>query len=515
MNPVRLLVLVCLVALIASATEAAGIDDPPTGLVRSASTLAKVRALYERARGRERPHSGTVIEDWRLVEDHLVGTHRVRRSGADQRESIALGPFTSEQGVHAGVYWQQTRNGLTYTYTGFHQLRDEVSERAWEAPEPDRYVRLAGDSVPYSAYVVEINPPNGRHEWRFIDKATGYLMRTERVLKHRRYVTTYDDYRIFDGIPEPSHVRTVDSNGNERDETLLSRTLDLTADPRELDIPSSRRSLVEFPAATPFVRLPVRIVNGLLVVKVAIGPRAYDFLLDSGAAGIVVDPTIVDDGKLDRYGSRVGSTLGTYTETASIVPQMLVGPLRLRNVVVRVVPVPFVIDEHTRITGLLGFDFFADSIVHLDIARGVVDVISPPAFHAPPEAVTVPLALDDRTPDVRARIGGVPGRVVIDTGANRSVFTTAFAGRADVTTEGAGNTRFRAMGGIGTAAAVHLKQFELAGIEQADQLVDVTSADFGSEDVDGTVGTDLLHPCELYFDYRANALYVRHSRATG
>ena len=335
------------------------------------------------------------------------------------------------------------------------------------------------------------------------------------MLKRRRYVTTFDDYRIFDGIPEPSHVRSVDSFGNERDETLLSRTLDLAADARELDVPASRRTLVEFPAGTPFVRLPVRIVNGLLILKLTIGTRTYDFLLDSGAAGIVVDPSIVDEGKLDRFGARIGSTIGTYNETTSIIPQIALAGLRLRNVVVRVVNVPFVIDDHTRIAGLLGFDFFADAIVHIDIARGIADVIAPAAFHAPPEAIAVPLALDDRTPDVRARVSGVAGRVVLDTGANRSVFTTAFAGRADVATEGAGNTRFRAMGGTGTAAAVHIKQFELAGIEQIDPLVDVTSADFGTEDVDGTAGTDLMHPYELYFDYRANALYVRRSRATG
>jgi len=514
LNPVRLTALACLVALGSTLAAAAAIDDPPPALIRSSTTLAKVRALYDRTRSRERAHAGTVIEEWRLAEDHLVGTHRVRRLGTDVRETISLGPFVSESGARGGVYWQQTRNGLTYTYGGFHQIRDEVSERAWETPEPDRYVRLAGESVPLNAYVVEINPPNGRHEWRFIDKTTGYVVRTERVLKRRRYVTTFDEYRIFDGIPEPSHVRTIDSYGNEADETLLSRTLDLAADPHDLDIPPSRRNLVEFPAATPFVRLPVRIVNGLLVIKVTIGAHVYDFLLDSGAAGIVVDPTVVDDAKLDRYGSRVGSTLGTYSETASIVPLMQVGTLRLHSVVVRVVPVPFVIEERTRIAGLLGFDFFADSIIHLDLARGVADVIAPAAFHAPPEAVTVPLALDDRTPDVRARIGGVSGRIVLDTGANRSVFTTAFAGRADVTTEGAGSTRFRAMGGTGTAAAVHLKVFELAGIEQADPLVDVTSADFATEDVDGTAGTDLLHPYELYFDYRANALYVRHTRAT-
>jgi len=69
------------------------------------------------------------------------------------------------------------------------------------------------------------------------------------------------------------------------------------------------------------------------------------------------------------------------------------------------------------------------------------------------------------------------------------------------------------MGGTATAEAVRLKEFELAGLAQADPVVDVSGADFSVEDVDGTAGTDLLRPYELYFDYRANTLYVRRSRA--
>ena len=502
-----------MLTLSAVTAAAAPIDDAPPGLIRSSTTLAKVHALYERTRSRERPRTGTVIEEWRLLQDRLSGTFRVRRLGKDVRETTTLGPLTFEQGIRGGTYWQQNRNGLTYTFTGFHDQRDEISDRVWETPESQRYVRLIGESVALNAYVVEINPPGGRHEWRFVDKTSGNVVRMERVLKHRRFVTTYDDYRIFDGIPEPSHVRTLDSYGNERDQTLLSRTLDLTPDPKDVDIPASRRTLVEFPPATSFGRLPVRIANGLLVVRVTIGAHAYDFLLDSGAAGIVVDPSVVEDGKFDRFGTRVGATIGTFSESTSIVPQIAVGTLRMHNVVVRVVTIPFVVDEHTRIAGLLGFDFFADTVLHVDLARGVADAIAPGTFHPASDVVSLPLALDDKTPDVRAKIGGAYGRIVVDTGANRSVFTTAFASRAEFGAEGAGNTRFRAMGGTATAEAVRLKEFELAGLAQADPVVDVSGADFSVEDVDGTAGTDLLRPYELYFDYRANTLYVRRSRA--
>ena len=314
---------------------ASPIDDPPAGLIRTSTSLAKVRALYDRTHTREHVRTGTIIEEWRLLQDKMAGTYRMRRLGKDFRETFILGPLVFEQGVRGGVYWQQTRNGLTFTYSGFHAQRDAISDRVWEMHESARYVRLIGESVSLNAYVVEINPPNGRHEWRFIDKTSGNMTRVERVMKHRRYVTTLEDYRTFDGIPVPSRIRTVDSYGNVRDQTLLSRTLDLTPDPKDVEIPASRRTLVEFPAGSSFVRLPVRIANGLLVLRVAIGARSYDFLLDSGAAGIVVDPSVIDDARLDRYGTRIGATIGTYSETASIIPQMDVGPLKMHGVVVR------------------------------------------------------------------------------------------------------------------------------------------------------------------------------------
>jgi hypothetical protein len=480
-------------------------------LTRTLATLARVRALYERTHSRIL-HTGMVIEDWRLTQDRMVGTYRVRRLGRDVRETIVLGPLTFEQGVRGGVYWQQNRNGISFTYTGFHEQRDAISDRAWETGST-RNVRLIGESPAFNAYVVEINPPGGRHEWLFVDRTNGNVVRTERVQKRRRFVATFDDFRLFDGMPEPSHVKSSDSFGNDRERFLLSRTLDLTADPRDLDIPSTRRTLVEFPIGTTLARLPVRIVNGLLVLPVAIGARTYDFLLDTGAAGIVVDPSIIGENKLERYGTRVGATIGTFSETTSIVPMLGIGPLRMHNIVVRVVNVPFVADERTHIAGLLGFDFFADAVVHVDFERGIVSAIAPGSFHASPDAVTVPLALDDKTPDVRARVGGAFGRIVLDTGANRSVFTTAFASRADFgATDPATNSRFRGMGGTGTAETVRIKDFELAGLGQSDPLVDISNADFDAEDVDGTAGTDLLRPYDLFFDYRASALYVRRTR---
>jgi hypothetical protein len=512
---VRLRISIWLFALAVATTgrALAAVDEPPSGLIASSTSLAKVRALYVKSHDRERTHSATIIEEWRLTQDKMSGTYHVFRLGKDERDITLLGPLFLEAGVHNGTHWQQTRNGVTYIYNGVHEARDVRSENAWLTDTEPREVRLIGESVPLNAYVVEIDPPGGRHEWRFEDKSTGNIVRREYIEKGRRYTVSFDDYRTFDGIPEPSRIRSVDSYGNERDLSLLSRTLDLTPDPHDVEIPANRRTLVEFPVGITSVHLPMRVINGLCVVKVRIGLKDYDFLLDSGAAGIVIDPAVVEDNHLESYGSRIGATIGTFNETTSIVPLMMVGQLRMRSVVARVVAVPFHLDEHTHIAGLLGFDFFLDTVVHVDLDHGIANAIAPAAFRGPADAAVIPVALDDRTPVVHARADNVTGRVVLDTGANRSVFTPPFASRADIAFDpSSAVAQFRGMGGTGTGETVRLKSFDIAALPLIDPVVDVSNANLGAEDIDGTAGTDLLHSYDLFFDYHTAALYVRRSK---
>jgi hypothetical protein len=87
-----------------------------------------------------------------------------------------------------------------------------------------------------------------------------------------------------------------------------------------------------------------------------------------------------------------------------------------------------------------------------------------------------------------------------------------FAARAEVAFDPGLVTQFRGLGGTGTAQTVHLKSFEIAALPLSDQVVEVSSADLGSEDIDGTAGSDLLHAYDLDFAYRSGLLYVRRSK---
>ncbi|HTW85230.1 MAG TPA: aspartyl protease family protein [Candidatus Sulfotelmatobacter sp.] len=512
-RPRRWAAAAALAALLLAQAAQAAYDDEPGGLVGTAATLAKVRALYERAHQRDYTRAATVIEDWRLFQDGTVGEYRVYQLGKDVRAITTLGPVSYQKGVLHGIHWQQDRNGITFVDAGLHDQRLAASERAFRDPGDDRDVRLVGESPATGAYVVEVDPPAGIHEWLFIDKRTGLLTRSEAVERHARITTTYDDYRLFDGVWDPSRIFTTDTLGNEREQLLVNRGLDTTPDPRDVEMPPSRR-VVEFtgkPGGT--VRLPVRFVDGLPVIRVIVGRSAYDFLLDSGAAGIFIDPTVADQQKLERFGTHIGSTMGAFQESMTVIPLLTVGDLRMRNLAARVVAIPFQPDSHTRIVGLLGFDFFADVVVHLDLEHNLAEAIAPERFHPPSDAASATLSLDDRTPAIHISAGSALGRVVLDTGANQTVFENGFADRGEFAPDRfSGTTRVRGIGGSAFAVPTRLPGLEIAGLWLRDVTADVSNADLGSDEVDGTLGTDLLRSYELWFDYRANAVYLRRAR---
>ncbi len=72
----------------------------------------------------------------------MTGTYHVFRLGRDERDITLLGPFFYESGVRGGTYWQQTRNGITYTYAGVHENRDARSDTAWLTSTDPHDVRL-------------------------------------------------------------------------------------------------------------------------------------------------------------------------------------------------------------------------------------------------------------------------------------------------------------------------------------------------------------------------------------
>ena len=512
------------IAAFATVARADAIDNPPPGIKPTVATLSDVLLRYEKVN--DKPDRSVKAREltWRISAFGLEGSVRRVESGGDYRETITLGPFVQSRGKRAELAWRQNENGLTFKLTGLHQ-RDAVSARAVQAAEKNpqsRDVKLVGEvGDPVPAYVVEVNPPDGRHEWLFFDKTSGLLVRREAVVVDRRVVSTYEDFRAADGLTDARHLHISDGRPtNDEDWRLNAVRVNPPLTPTDLDVPRSVRNLVEFPNGVSEVRLPARIARGKIIIRVWVQGRGLDFVLDSGSSGIVFDRGVTQLLRLPIFGRSTQTTAGSYEQTSTRVPEIGIGDLRLRNVVATSLPYTLNPAGDVKVVGLLGYDFIAGAALRVDYEHETVDAIRAESGWMPANAIVLPAALDDGVPYVAARLGDVESKhFILDTGASSGVVFSDFA-RAHkdaLADQGLGwelrqTDAFCSARGVGGSLSVlptQVKSFAIDGHIFDDWVFYVlqSSRAFQGEDEDGLIGYDILRYFTVYLDY-ANSRVV-------
>jgi predicted aspartyl protease len=519
-----LIAFLTLSAISAAAAEKPAPDDPPAGIVPTTASIDTI--LKRSADTGNLALASARIEDWSISIGELVGTEHVVYSGRDFADTVRLGPFRYAFGKLHDQRWRQNENGLTL-------LLDDPRERDRTSSDVLRAERTVGDdrsaltllgetSDPEPSYVVEVKPKHGFHEWVLFDKATGQIDRIESIQDGVRVIDTYDDYRQSNGIMRPWHAHESDGRpDNERDYRLVSERPVASVAASELQIPANRRTVDEFPSGVHRVELPARMVDGYLVVRVNIAGRGLDFVLDSGAAGIVIDSTVATELGLKTYGRHNATVAGSFAGSQTIVPEMDVGAIALHDVVVGSLPFNHKADAHTRIVGLLGFDFIADTTLKLDYVAGRVTALDElPVADLPSDTVEVPLSLDDQVPIAYARVGSATGKFLIDTGSGDLLVYSDFARShaADVHGDaygallGGDNPPIDAsgLGGQFLITPLELDSFGFGRVAFRDILAFVpqNAPAFENDDTAGLIGNKVLRTFDLWLDYRTDTMFL-------
>ena len=500
--------------------------QPPSGIVPTKAALAQVLALYDASSGSLPKGVTTSREVDTIAAYGETGTYTELDSGDDFIETTRLGPTTTASGTYDGKQWRQNENGYTRSVSGVHEEEarsDQALSRAIKG-ENLASVRLLGEvAAPEHAYIVEVNPSAGRHEWLFIDTATGRLFRREESRLGHRIVWTYDDFRTTDGLTTPWHQHLFDGfAGNDVDWRTSQLSYGGLIAPSELAIPPTRSPL-HFPAGVTHVRLPARIENGSIIVRLSINGRGLDFKLDSGTSGIALDAGVADQLGLKRYGESTHAVAGTFEAANTIVPEMRIGDLTLNDVSISALPFNYQQDHDTKIVGLLGYDFLAGAVIKVDYYNGTVDAYDPGSF-VPPTGTVYPLSLklDDAVPVVSASLGETGGNdFIIDTGSTLVVLFQGFAQKHAaelpalsytianktyyplVTAEG--------VGGLFELQPATVKHF-VAGASLDDfRVYDIVDsvADFQGEDQNGLIGYQFLRYFDVYFDYNDSLVLLQ------
>lgn len=506
--------------LIAKAGASEPDTSPPSGIAPAAMTLERLIAANQRAEGTlARAVAPTRRERWKTSFGSMTGTLTFVRSGKNFRAEQTLGPSSTAWGSWGGRAWQMNANGQVAVASGLHRA-DEIDNFAFE--HGGAGVTLLGRvTEPVSAFVVRVEPPGGRLEYRFYDAKTFRLDRLEEVRNGRRVSVIFDDFRTTEGLVEPWHIHTTDGFAtNDGDRVLLSLQLGIPVAPSEIAIPADRPALIV--ASSLPAQIPAALSGDAFVVPVTLGAYTVNCIFDSGADGVVIDSSVVAALALKSYGRITSETAGTYVESDVIIPKMSIGDVTLSDVHARSLPFTQWTDTGKPIAGLLGYDVIRSAVWHLDYVHGTIEALPVATFTPPANARELVATFDDEVPTIGVRIDGLAGPAfVLDTGADRSAIFSGYAGAhpRELRDRGLGEAMndaspfindFSGVGGTVDYRPLQAGPVVVSGWRFPKWLFEVTqnAPSFEIEDYDGIIGQDFLRNFDVYLDYPHYKVYL-------
>jgi len=440
-------------------------------------------------------------------------THYV--NGDDYRVDYRSADIDVQAGTYKGDAWHQNANGQTV----IHEAEPGLATKETYTTTVTRI------ETPVAGYrVAELNA-RGWGSVDYIDSAAWQIVRTDTIDGSGTSVETFGPRVKFGAtaLAKVRHHHDADT-GLDRTTEIVTYEADGIGD-ADVAIPPNRRTLVEFPIGVNTVNLPATFQNDRIYVMVTINGHGYDFLLDSGAGGISVDPGAAAKIGLHVFDKQKNAmNAGSFDTAGGKIATMSVGPLTMHDVYVETAPIVEYADG-VKCVGLLGFDFLAELGVRIDYENKVVTVHHWGTFTAPtgPQFAALPIRLDDQTPHVSATINGATAeRITVDTGAQASFMLFDYFARRHPEAlsgrhahKGYSSVEFEGVGGLVETKPYQLDEIDFAAMRFVDFVgYVVTSKNAYASDEDGLFGSDFLHFYDVYLDY-PNGQIVLGLNATG
>jgi len=440
------------------------------------------------------------------------GTTRIVRyaeRGDEWREIAQRGPFHTESGKTKTAEWHQNDNGQT--------VIDEPDPGV-AAPEATT-TTVTRVHAPVEAWVVADLTKRGHGARVFVDPENWHVVRREIVTANGTIATVYDDFRPDGGRVFAHHWTVANADARTTSETRVTAYDAGDVPDTAVAMPDSRRLLVTFPNGAPSATLPTKFGRQHVIVRLMVGARGLDFLLDTGASGITLDNEVARELGLTVYGQHSTVTAQRYTTGRTIVPEMHVGDLVMRDVAVQTVPSLGEIEPGYKAVGLLGFDFLSELGVTIDYEKKQVTVVREPDYVAPQgkRVFWLDVRIGDGVPFTNVKVNGaLSERFLLDTGgAGTFMIFDAFARKhPEALVDKGGGGELREMRYYGVGGAIPTRPYQLASIKVGGLNFQdfvgfrVTSAQSYAGDEDGLIGTDFLRMFTVGLDYANSRVYL-------
>jgi hypothetical protein len=220
------------------------------------------------------------------------------------------------------------------------------------------------------------------------------------------------------------------------------------------------------PRATPIsgstpATIPVDISNNHVFVKVCVGDRVLDFILDTGAPSSFFDLARAKevglrlDGGFQARGAGSGTVAGAQVKNGAVIlaGSDLKQPISAAIDLSRLVP-----REAHHMDGILGFDFLNRFVVAIDYAKSELRLYDRDAYRYDGSGVSMPITFANNHPLVDAEVRlldgtTIKGRMIVDVGSASSLSIAKPWVEEHHLRERVGPTLKRRAGGVGGQAA--------------------------------------------------------------
>jgi Aspartyl protease len=507
-----------------SANGDAVLDAPPPGLVPTTATLAAILAAHDKAAGSSGGASEATVEKWTFTDAGVAGNEVLQRSGTNYHSTIVRGPFVEQYGQVDGKRWHQDANGFTSAASGIEDPSFTAVRVLEDAADPKNDVTVIGEtSGANPAYVLQIKRPGFHHpEWVYYDKSTAQIVRVEFVSGKRRDVQEYDDFRSTGGVTQAWHMHDTDGRPELDDDWRLVEFK------RGLTVPSAVFAPPPNPEnAAVAARAPIPstfVGDDTVIVRLQVAGRGLDFELDASEPESIIDRSVAEELGLPTYGQVTRLADGQPIGYETILPDANLGPARLHDFRLLVEGFTYKARADTRVVGLLGYDFLANHVVHVDYVHDLVEIFPTQAFgNATPVdgGLDLPISFDDGLLLVPMQFGATfTDKVIVN---NAFPYTLAFGPfysehSADFhdlfRTKEQRDVPFADGDTVGQRFEVWVTQtaslrFAIADFGSHLFLATNLPYDAYQTNVDAMIGADYLHYFDLYFDYPHGRFIVK------
>lgn len=440
------------------------------------------------------------------------------------RERIDLKVLKQEMGTDGNYFWKVDQNNQVSELKG-KEREDLITSRCISnfcyllSPTRRGVSTYLGKSSRggKSYHVLLLKPQGGSPAKLWINDSTWLVDMVQTTVFQETVTVTYDDYREVEGVKVAFHAHQTTGNPLYDVDTWLQEVaFNLELSDSLFLPPKERGKDYRFLQGRSSEGIPFDLYGNTIWLKVWVDSKGpYRFLLDSGAGATCIDSSLASELGLRVAGVVEGKGAGgSQTVSFCEVPSLKLKGVEFLDQTIAVISLSRLYATLGRqIDGILGYDFLSRFVSRIGYGDRSLSLYDPESYDYPKWMRLIDMEVTQNLPTIEAVLDGeYEVKFLLDTGNSGGlVLHSSFIQHFQILEKVKKKVEksFRGVGGWGEGFMAKMKSLTIGDFtirEPIALLVTSGRGIFGSKDLAGNIGGEILKKFDLTLDYSRGKL---------